>query len=236
MLEEIESRFHAKFAEPAEYKPIYHASAFKTPLVPVITDDMPDQIQLVRWGLVPFWVKNRKGADEIRFKTLNAKSETIFDKPSFRTSIQTKRCLVIVDGFFEWHHEGSNKYPFYIHKLNRRLFALAGIWDMWEDKKTGEALRTFSIITTEANPLLSEIHNTKKRMPVILSESSEQRWLEVDLSREDIEAILKPYDKSDLEAHTVSKLISARGKNSNVEEVQKKFDHDELKTKQKNLF
>jgi putative SOS response-associated peptidase YedK len=197
---------------------------------------MPDQIQLVRWGLVPFWVKNRKGADEIRFKTLNAKSETIFDKPSFRTSIQTKRCLVIIDGFFEWHHEGSNKYPFYIFKPSQEIFSLAGIWDLWEDKETSETLRTFSIITTEANPLLSEIHNSKKRMPVILSESSEQRWLEADLSREEIESILKPYEQSDLEAHTVSKLISARGKNSNVEEVQKKYEYDEFKSKQANLF
>jgi putative SOS response-associated peptidase YedK len=184
---------------------------------------------------VPFWAKDERTADNIRMKTFNAKAETIFEKPSFRTSIKTKRCLVLVDGFFEWQHISGNKYPYYIRKADESAFALAGIWDSWENKNTGEEERTFSIITTEANTLLAQIHNTKKRMPVILKQADEQNWLSEDLGAEEIKTLLLPYDGDDLEAHTVSKLITTRGKNKNLKEVQEEFEYEELKAKQSKL-
>ena len=184
---------------------------------------------------MPFWAKDERTADNIRMKTFNAKAETIFEKPSFRTSIKSKRCLVLVDGFYEWQHKSGNKYPYYIRLADESAFALAGIWDRWENKSTGEEERTFSIITTEANPLLAEIHNTKKRMPVILKQADEQNWLAVDLEVDDIKSLLQPYDGDDLKAHTVSRLITAMGKNKNVEEVQKPYEYKELKNTQMKL-
>lgn len=224
-LEYIENRFNAKFAEPERYEQIYYSSAFGKPYLPVVSSEAPDKIQFYQWGLIPFWTKDEKTADRIRMKTFNAKAETIFEKPSFRTPIISKRCLVLVDGFYEWHHEAENKYPYYIHMTGNRAFALAGIWDRWENKNTGAEEKTFSIITTAANPLLERIHNTKKRMPVILKQVDEPHWLSENLDPDDILAMLKPYDGTDLEAHTVSKLISSRGKNKNIPNVQQPYDY-----------
>jgi putative SOS response-associated peptidase YedK len=228
-LEYLESRFDAVFVKPELYKPIYHTSAFTIPSFPVIIDENISEIHLFQWGLIPFWVKDEANANKIRLKTFNAKAETIFEKPSFRSSIISKRCLVIVDGFYEWRHEGGKKYPYYISRADTEAFAMAGIWESWENKSTGEILRTFSIITTEANPLLAKIHNTKKRMPVILKQDDEGKWLGTELNTDEIKSLLKPYDKDDLEAHPVSKLITAKGKNKNVPEVMDKFDYPELK-------
>lgn len=231
----LEERFNAKFAEPARYRPIYHVSGFTAPIYPVISNDNTERIQYFQWGLIPSWIKDEKGADSIKLKTLNAKAETIFEKPSFRISIRSRRCLVLVDGFFEWRHEGGQKYPYYIKMKEHVPFALAGIWDEWKNLGSGESVKSFSIITTEANALLEKIHNTKKRMPVILDRSSENRWLAPDLDEEGIKELLVPYDNNDLEVHTVSKLISSKGNNKNVPEVQEKFEYPELKKKQVKL-
>ena len=109
---------------------------------------------------MPFWTKDEVAAERIRTQTLNARAETIHQKPSFRASIMTKRCLVLVDGFYEWREEGKKKYPYYISLASNDAFALAGIWDRWLNNSTGEVKDTFSIITTRANPLLERIHNT----------------------------------------------------------------------------
>jgi putative SOS response-associated peptidase YedK len=235
LYELLEAQFDARFLNPESYKPIYHVSAFSTPRFPIISNADIHQIQLFQWGLIPHWVNDESQADKIRFLTFNAKAETIFEKPSFRSSIKSKRCLVIVDGFYEWRHEGGSKYPYYIRMKDDRAFALAGIWESWENKNSGDSIKTFSIITTAANPLLSEIHNTKKRMPVILAQADEKKWLGEELDKDGIISLLQPYPDDDLTAHTVSKLITARGKNKNVPEVMEKFDYDELRSKQSKL-
>jgi putative SOS response-associated peptidase YedK len=236
MADYLETRFNAKFIDSETFEPIYHSSAFKTPHLPIISNEAPDKIQFFQWGLIPFWVKDREKARKISFNTFNAKSETIFEKPSFRTSIKTKRCLVIVDGFYEWKHLKGDKFPYYIKLANSEAFAMAGIWDTWENKQSGEQKNTFSIITTSANKLLEEIHNTKKRMPVILKREDEKKWLEPDLDIKQIKAMLTPYDDSELEAYSVSKLITKKGQNSNVPEVLKKHEYDGLKQKQSSWF
>jgi putative SOS response-associated peptidase YedK len=177
---------------------------------------------------VPFWIKDESAAERIRTKTLNAKAETIHRKPSFRASIMTKRCLVLVDGFYEWREEGEKKYPYYIHLVNNDAFALAGIWDKWLNTNTGEVKSTFAIITTRANPLLERIHNTRKRMPVILKREDENKYLEKDLSASEIDAFLQPYDDKEMQAHTVSRLISTKRANTNVPEAMREFKYDEL--------
>jgi len=224
----LEKRFHAKFEQRSLFEPIYHHSGFSAPLHPVIANESLQSIRFFQWGLVPFWTKDEVAAERVRTQTLNAKAETIHQKPSFRASIMTKRCLVLVDGFYEWREEGSRKYPYYITLTNNDAFALAGIWDSWQNNTTGEVKQTFSIITTRANPLLERIHNTRKRMPVILRQEDETKWLEKNLDRTAIDTLLEPYDASLMQAHTVSRLISTKRANTNVPEVTREFRYEGL--------
>ena len=225
-LRAIEKRFDASFLDPI-FEKIYHVSAFSYPKLPVTSNDDPSKIQFFTWGLIPLWVKDNEAALKIREQTLNAKAETITVKPSFRHSIKVKRCLVLADGFYEWQHIKNKTFPYYIHLKDNQLFAFAGIWDAWTNKETKETLKTFSIITTQANPLLAEIHNTKKRMPVILRPEEERRWLS-DIPVEEAVSLLTPYDEKAMEAHTVSKLITTRGVPTNVPEVMKPHQYELL--------
>lgn len=179
----------------------YHVNAFNFPKCPVITSS--DQIQAFNWGLIPFWVKTEEDAEEIRKMTLNARADTIFEKPSFREPIMKKRCIVPSTGYFEWRHERSKKIPYYIYLKDEPIFSMAGIYDTWLDKATGVEHTTFSIITTDTNPLTNYIHNTKHRMPALLSKEDEEKWLESALSKADISALLKPYDAALMDAYVI---------------------------------
>jgi putative SOS response-associated peptidase YedK len=220
----IERRFDASFIDPILDK-IYHASAFTFPKIPVISNDDSAHIQLFNWGLIPFWVKDESTARKIRGQTLNAKAETITKKTSFRHPIKNRRCLVLADGFYEWQHIKNRRYPYYIYLKDHQLFAFAGIWDIWTNKETQETLKTFSIITTQANSLLAEIHNTKRRMPVILRPEEERRWLS-DISLDEVLSLLVPHDEKAMEAHTVSRLITTRGILTNVPEVMSPYQYE----------
>jgi len=233
---EIEERFCAKFEKTRLFEPAYHVSAFSLPEVPIITNEKPDTIQLLTWGLIPHWSKDEETADKIRMKTFNARAETLFKKPSFKNPIKNKRCLVIADGFFEWRQVKGKNYPYYIRMTDEGPFAIAGIWDSWLNKEKDEAFNTFSMITTKANPLLERIHNKKKRMPALLRKEDEKRWLNRNLSQKDIYLMLEPIDDSLLNAYPVSKMISYRKENTNVPEVRKRFEYEELKFEQTNLF
>lgn len=179
----------------------YHVNAFNFPKCPVITPS--EEIQVFNWGLIPFWTKTEEDAEEIRKMTLNARADTIFEKPSFREPIMKKRCIIPSTGYFEWRHEGSKKIPYYIYLKNEEIFSMAGIYDTWLDKSTGVEHTTFSIITTDTNPLTDYIHNTKHRMPTILSKEDEEKWLESALSKADISALLKPYDAAPMDAYVI---------------------------------
>jgi putative SOS response-associated peptidase YedK len=177
--EELEKRFGAKFNQPDDYKTGSKVSAFSLPLLPVICCDNQAEIRLYYWGLIPYWIKDASGAREIRMKTFNARSETLAEKPSFRGSLNRKRCLVLANGYYEWQTVEKNKIPYYIGLNQQPVFAMAGLFDEWSNRDTGEVLNTFTIITTRANPMMELIHNTMKRMPVILSADNEQRWLDI---------------------------------------------------------
>lgn len=207
----IESIFKAKFALPDEYKPTYVTSAFSYPFLPVISNEEPTVISSFQWGLVPSWVKDSHVAATIRTKTLNARSETIFEKPSFKRSILSKRCLVLVDGFFEWRHENKKTYPYYIQLRDEKAFALAGIWDSWRNQLDGKYTETFSIVTTKANLLLEKIHNTRNRMPVILDKEDRAVWLDNKTDIDQLKSLFSPYDYIKLKAHTVSRSIRKQG-------------------------
>lgn len=140
----------------------------------------------MKWGLIPFWEKTAEKANEIRKLTYNAKADTVFEKPSFREPIKKHRCLVPSTGFFEWHHNSDGtKMPYFIRLKDGDIFSMAGIYDEWRNPETGKILRTFSILTTEANQLLAKMHNAKKRMPVILSAANKLYWLQPNLSKEE---------------------------------------------------
>ena len=213
-------------AEP--WTPQYYVSGFEFPQMPVLTNEQPDRLQAFTWGLIPFWVKTPEQAAQIRGKTLNARAETVLEKPSFRQAIRQRRCLVPAAGFYEWRAFQGKKYPYYIFLKDKTVFSFAGIWEEWVDPATGELLRTYSILTTEANPLLAKIHNTKKRMPVILPEEQERAWLADGLSTAEIISLLQPFPAAQMEAYTISRLITARTANRNCPEVQAPFVYPEL--------
>ena len=214
--------------------PIHHASGFSHPKLLIYTDRSPEYPEVATWGLVPFWVKDEGQKKKIWNNTLNARGETIFEKPAFRTSAKNNRCIIYVDGFYEHHHFEGKTYPFFIHQKDNKPLALAGLWSEWFDEETGERLTTFSIVTTEGNPMLARIHNNPKlkgpRMPLILPEGMEDKWLEAINDELDIKAIREliiSYPESELEAHTVQRL---RGKEypGNVEGISDEFEYPEL--------
>ncbi|MFC1910788.1 SOS response-associated peptidase [Chloroflexota bacterium] len=224
----IEDRFGASFIQTESFKPVYSASGFSFPSLPVITNEDNRYIVLLRWGLIPFWVKSYDESLAIRQRTLNARSETIFTKPAFRHAIISKRSLVLADGFFEWKHENNKTYPYYIRLKNRAPFAFAGIWDIWTNPDTQEQIRTYSVITTRANSLLEKIHNTKKRMPVILPREQEEVWLQKDLKRDKIQSLLQPYNSDEMEAFPVPRLVNKLGLNTGNPEVLARQEYPEL--------
>ena len=226
----LEERFEAELSESDTINEYYHVSGFAHPKMPVIRSDNKSLIQSCTWGLIPFWVKDESQAGEMMNITLNAKSETVFEKPSFKTSIKKNRCLILVDGFYEWKHVGKNKYPHFIHLKDQQPFALGGIYSDWVNKSTGEIIKTFSIITTEANPLVAEIHNTKKRMPLILSRENEKQWIDPELNEVDVKNLMRPFGETEIAAYTVSKLVSRKDVNNNVPEAMQHFSYPELAT------
>ena len=171
----IEKRFGAEKKYNVPFDLAENISGFTFPLTQVISNVEPTAIQLFNWGLIPGWSKD----ESIREYTLNARIETIKEKPSFKNCIDN-RCLIIVDGFYEWQwltKSGSKKQKYLITLPDNNLFAFAGLWSTWKDEATGITKDTYTIVTTEANELMSEIHNNKKRMPIILNPNQEQAWL-----------------------------------------------------------
>lgn len=171
---ELSNRFNAAFDNPDSFSPSNY-NGFQFPKTPVITNSEKTKIQLFSWGLIPHWAKDTV----IRKHTLNARIETIHEKPSFRNSI-SKRCLVLVDGFYEWKwldEKGKHKQKYLISMPTGEAFAFAGLWNEWVEKNTGEIYKTYTIITKPADAFMSEIHNSAKRMPYILTRSNEFDWL-----------------------------------------------------------
>ncbi|WP_407556694.1 SOS response-associated peptidase [Winogradskyella sp. 4-2091] len=216
--------------------PIFHASGFSHPELLIYTNDAPEFPIVATWGLVPHWIKDKQQQQKIWNSTLNARIETIYDKPSFKDSLKDKRCIIYIDGFYEHHHYDNKIYPFYIQRSDKKPMALAGLWSEWTDPDTGGKFNSFTIVTTKGNTILSKIHNNPKikepRMPLILTDDIEDKWLTFH-QNESSEAFFKnpipsfPSDK--LKAHTVEKL---RGKNylGNVEETSKLVTYDDLIT------
>jgi len=232
----VKKTFQVKLGTKFERR--YHVGAFENVKLPVISNENPKQIKLFSWGLIPFWVKDEKTASDIKQRTVNARSETIFEKPAFRGSAGRKHCLVIADGFFEWRYYQGKNYPYYIRLKEREAFAMAGLWDCWNNKTTGEQVYSYTIITTEANPLMAKIHNKKKRMPAILNKEDEEIWSSPNIDKETTINLLKPFNEEEMDAYTISKLITAKGEDPNVPAVLKPFQYNTLEplSNQSSLF
>jgi len=214
--------------------PIYHATGFQHPRLFIYTDDLPTLPTVAVWGLVPHWVKDDIQQHKIWNNTLNARGETIFEKPAFRTAAKYHRCLIYVDGFYEHHHFRGKTYPYFIEKKDGQPMILAGLWNQWTDPETDKHMNTFSIVTTEGNHMMAKIHNNPKldgpRMPLILPEGMEEKWLvqvEDELDEKALLNLLQPYPEQELKAHTVHRL---RGKDAmgNVPQISEEVQYPEL--------
>jgi putative SOS response-associated peptidase YedK len=217
--EELENRFGATLIDPDKYRPSYYYHAFSLPELPAICSGTSDKIRLLKWGLIPSWISRIDDANAIRYKTFNARSESVFKKSSYSSSLRSKRCIIPVKGFFEWQHVGNEKIPWYIYHSGNEILTFAGLYDEWTENNTGEVFSTFSIITTDANDLLAEIHNSGKRMPVILDKSSEMKWLDLTTSSTEALSMLKPCPSEILSAHTIGTLVNDRTSDRNTPEV-----------------
>jgi putative SOS response-associated peptidase YedK len=203
----LERKYKKKLNQQVSiFSPIHHASGFDFGIWPMITKDSTE-IELFNWGLVPSWTKTYIDAKSIKAQTLNARIETISEKASFKNA---KRCLVSSTGFFEWQTVGSQKIPYFIKLKEQEIFSMAGLYDSWINEK-GELTYSFSIVTTEANSLMAGIHNVKKRMPVILNDSQEENWLD---SKNEILDFKTPFKSEQMQAHTISNIISSKDHNS----------------------
>ena len=227
---ELEARYAVKLPDSAHFEPVYHANAWQLPTWPILTHQEPDRLQLMHWGLIPPWTKTGADASDIRTRTINARSETIYEKPSFRSAAKSgQRCLIPVTGFYEWHTLKGKKFPFYITMTDQTITSIAGLWDEWADPETGEVIRTYTLLTGEANPLLAAIHNTKERMPCLLTQEAEQIWLNNELTEPDaLKLLASQYPASHMHSYPISKRITSRAESTDVPDVLKRADYPEL--------
>ena len=223
----IEKRFSVDTSALYDFDFNYFYRAFSNPMIPVVAGEAPGEASLMQWGLIPSWAQDRQKADEIRKGTYNARAESLHQKPSFREPLLRGRCLVLAHGFFEWQHVKGAKIPWYIKLKNDAPFAFAGLYDSWQDPESGAYIRSCSIITTVANPLMERIHNTKKRMPVILSPDLEKEWINGDISLHKARQLLLPLDEKKMYAHTISHSILGNRADPSDPAIIKPFDYQE---------
>jgi putative SOS response-associated peptidase YedK len=186
---------------PQGMQPRYNISPSQP--VAVVPNDGKHKLDFFNWGLIPSWAKD----PAIGNRMINARSETLAEKPSFRSAFKRRRCLVLADGFYEWkvNPSGKSKAPFYIKLKDNRAFAFAGLWEIWQ-AKDGSEIRSCTIITTEPNEMLAPIHN---RMPVILPPERYPDWLLPEETKPDqLSPYLKPYSSAEMVAFAVSNLIN----------------------------
>lgn len=201
---EVNDVIEATFGEMEPEALRYNIAPTQT--VAVITQNSPRALEMMRWGLVPSWAKN----PSIGSKMFNARAETLAEKPSFRSALARRRCLVPADAFYEWQKRGKTKQPLCIHRKDNALFAFAGLWDEWTSPD-GSPLHSCTIITVAPNPLMAAIHD---RMPAILRPEDEGTWLRGNMaSANELLALLAPYPEDDLEAYPVSTAVNSVANN-----------------------
>lgn len=202
--EELAQRFEANLPQVIPYEQRFNAAP--TQYLPVITNtgkedaEAPRQIRMLRWGLIPSWTRQLDN----KFSLINARAETIQDKPMFRSAFERRRCLVLSDGFYEWKKTGTHKTPMRITLADAQPFAMAGLWDSWHSAE-GDSIDSFTIITTAANALMQPIHD---RMPVILSREGEHEWLDNAADKVAWHDLLTAYPADQMIAYAVSTRVN----------------------------
>jgi putative SOS response-associated peptidase YedK len=170
----------------------------------VLVEDGKRKLEMLRWGLIPSWADD----PQVGNRMINARAETVAEKPSFRKAFRNHRCLVLADGFYEWQKTANGKQPYYIRMEDDSPFAFAGLWESW---KNGSEVRSTTIITTDANDVVAPIHN---RMPVILHPEDYGLWLDPDFDeKEPLTTLLKPYPAEAMEAYPVSRRVNSPSNN-----------------------
>ncbi|CAN5816214.1 SOS response-associated peptidase [soil metagenome] len=190
--------------ETPEVTPSYNIAP--TQDVPVVIEEDSRRLETMRWGLIPSWADD----PSIGSRMINARAETVAEKPSFRVAFKRRRGLIVADGFFEWQKTYDGKQPHYLRLKDGEPFAFAGLWESWR-VEGGEEIRSCTIITTEPNELAAEIHN---RMPVILPSELYDPWLDPkNDDREELLAMLQPYPAEQMTAHPVSRYVNKPANN-----------------------
>lgn len=197
---EVAERFSVQESLPIEFEPRYNIAPTQT--VPVIVSEGERWLQNFRWGLIPFWAKDAS----IGARMINARAETLSEKPAFRKLFEKRRCLVPSDGFYEWAKTGHGKIPVRIQMATKDLFCFAGLWDCWRSPD-GAELRSFTIITTAANELLRPVHD---RMPVILQERDFDLWLNpTEKRKESLQPLMRSFGSEEMVYYSVSTLVNS---------------------------
>lgn len=183
--------------EMEELSPRYNAAPGQ--ILPVIIREGVNQADMMRWGLVPHWAKDPK----IGNRMINARAETLLEKPTWKESFLYKRCLIPANGFFEWQHQNGNT-PYYLKPKEAGLFSFAGLTSLWLDAES-HPLKTFAIITTQANELVGTLHD---RMPVILKREDESTWLNHTSTLDELHALLQPYPAAKMTLYPVNSAVN----------------------------
>ncbi|MEK3887745.1 SOS response-associated peptidase [Bacillus sp. FSL K6-3431] len=195
------------------YNPNYNVAPSQSVLA-VINDGTNNRLGYLRWGLIPSWAKDMK----IGYKMINARAETLSEKPSYRNAYKNKRCLILADSFYEWkRHDDKSKTPMRIKLKSDNLFAMAGLWESWKSPE-GESIYSCTVITTQPNKLVKDIHD---RMPVILKPEDERIWLDKSITDSDqLNDLLNPLPENLMDAYEVSSLVNSP-KNNSIGLIQK---------------
>lgn len=231
----LEDRFEATFEFPEAYEPYYHFNGWESKNLYIIRQEDPEGIDFASWGLLPSYYDLSQRTEFLKkTNTLNATRERLFESQLYSQFVEWQRCLIIADGLFEPHKNQDVKgsIPYYFQKENRGLFAFAGVYSVIDDGDT--PLYSASIITTEANPLFKEIHNSPNskgsyRMPLILDPSDEYEWLNCNNNLDTVKTLLHTFTKEEISAHSVSQDIFKRVE-SNRPDILNKVDYPELNT------
>ena len=205
------------------YQTHYHENGFDFLPSPIVTAENKGELLPFNWGLIPWWTKGLDAGLKLRVQTLNCISEEMYDKPAFRDSAKEGiRCLIPCSGFFEWRwmdEKGKSKVPYYISMPGQKAFSIAGLYSTFRDRSTEQRFPTYTVLTTRANSMMEKIHNSKKRMPVIIPREYEQDWLNPSLSQDDVLALCQPLNAALMEGHTISKLITNKKEETDVPRV-----------------
>ncbi|MFB3167989.1 SOS response-associated peptidase [Neobacillus sp. 179-C4.2 HS] len=213
-VDQLIDRFDIEFfLQEEEYNPSFNVAPSQSVLA-VINDGARNKMGFLRWGLIPPWAKDMS----IGYKMINARAETLTDKPSFRNAYKKKRCLIVADSFYEWKRlDSKTKIPMRIKLKSNELFSMAGLWENWKSPE-GKSIYSCSVITTSPNELVQDIHD---RMPVILNPEDEKYWLDPSITdTTKLNPLLKPLDHTLMEAYEVSPLVNSP-KNNSIELIQK---------------